>query len=131
MAGYKVLGVNSDHDTCSRCGKTNLKKVVWLALEDGEPEPVGADCAGRLLRKTGNRVWKEAAEKDAQRAKDEANRIHEVGEVRSVRPFVVESIGCNGGSITTLCLANGSKLLIEEWAAAKYPNTVVNVRVAI
>lgn len=53
---FKVYGVNDDTDTCEVCGKTNLKKVVWLMPLDEEgnelaatPMPVGVDCAGRML----------------------------------------------------------------------------------
>lgn len=53
---FKVYGINDDTDTCEVCGKTNLKKVVWLMPLDAEgnevaasPMPVGCDCAGRMM----------------------------------------------------------------------------------
>lgn len=53
---FKVYGINSDVDTCSECGKSNLKKVVWLMPLDSEgnelaaePAPVGCDCAARMM----------------------------------------------------------------------------------
>ena len=52
---FTLLGVNDDHDTCSLCGRTNLKRVAWLAPLDadgneaGEAAPYGTDCAGALL----------------------------------------------------------------------------------
>ena len=52
---YKFKGINDEHDTCSACHKTGLKRVVWLAPlspdgdELGDPEPYGTDCAAKLL----------------------------------------------------------------------------------
>lgn len=52
---YRLLGVNDDANTCTQCGRTNLKRVAWLAPldadgnEDGEAAAYGTDCAGRLL----------------------------------------------------------------------------------
>ena len=53
---YKVYGINDDTDTCEVCGKTNLKRVIWLMPLDAEgnevaaqPMPVGTDCAGRMM----------------------------------------------------------------------------------
>lgn len=131
MGRYKVLGVNDDCDTCSHCGRTGLKLVVWLAAEGCDAEPVGRDCAARLLRTTAVRVQRAAETADRERAAAEAARVHEIGDVRSVRPFVVESVGQNGASVTTLALANGSKRLIEAWAAERWPHLMTTVRVAI
>lgn len=52
---YKIKGINDDVDTCTACGKTNLKRVAWLVAldseggEDGDAFPVGMDCAGKML----------------------------------------------------------------------------------
>lgn len=51
---YILKGINDDQDTCSKCGKTGLKRVYWLAAVDAdgvdhEPAPYGSDCAARLL----------------------------------------------------------------------------------
>lgn len=48
---YSYLGTNDDESNCSCCGKTNLKRVVWL--RDTTTEQVlfvGVDCAALLLR---------------------------------------------------------------------------------
>ena len=53
---YRVYGINDDTDTCEVCGKTNLKRVVWMMPLDSEgnevaaqPMPVGTDCASRMM----------------------------------------------------------------------------------
>ena len=50
---YTVVGINDDEDTCSHCGRTNLKRVVWLAAHDDDGNVIstsfyGVDCAARL-----------------------------------------------------------------------------------
>lgn len=45
----KLLGVNADSDFCEHCGKTHLKKVVWIELDDGTIQHVGCDCAYSIL----------------------------------------------------------------------------------
>lgn len=43
---FKVLGVNDDRDTCECCGKSNLKKVVWVEnTETSEVKHFGVNCA--------------------------------------------------------------------------------------
>jgi hypothetical protein len=55
MITYRILGTNDDQDTCTLCGKTHLKKVVWLEALDSEGNPTGniapygCDCAGQLV----------------------------------------------------------------------------------
>jgi acetyl-CoA carboxylase carboxyltransferase component len=47
----KITAINDEQDYCSICGKTHLKKVVWL--EDsttGELHHVGTECAAKLLK---------------------------------------------------------------------------------
>lgn len=52
---YRYYGINDDESVCSHCGKTGLKRVVWLAQldEDGneisEPTPYGTNCAAEML----------------------------------------------------------------------------------
>ena len=47
--GYKkIIGINDDQDSCDCCGKTGLKKVVWL--EDSETLAIaayGSTCAAK------------------------------------------------------------------------------------
>jgi len=131
---YKVMGVNNDHDTCSCCGRTGLKRVVWLARVDvdgfvGTPEPVGTSCAAMLLRCTTTKVERLAVDADLERERQERNRVHEIGEARSVCNWIVESIGAQGQT-SPLTQANGLKNVVERWAAAKYPNLIVTVRKA-
>lgn len=59
---YRVKGINDDESTCMHCGKSNLKKVVWLAILDsdgqteGEVICVGVDCAASMMRMKGSRA---------------------------------------------------------------------------
>lgn len=52
------MGVNDDESYCSCCGKTGLKRVVWLSALDGDGNvdaqaaPFGTTCAAYLLRIT-------------------------------------------------------------------------------
>lgn len=46
MARFRIKGVNDDRDTCDCCGKTGLKKVVWIEdLETQEIRAFGTSCA--------------------------------------------------------------------------------------
>lgn len=43
---YTVLGINDDRDSCQCCGKTGLKRVVWIRNDDtGEVVHYGTTCA--------------------------------------------------------------------------------------
>lgn len=52
---YNFKGINDEHDTCECCGRTNLKRVVWLAPADqdgndtGDAIPHGTQCAAKVL----------------------------------------------------------------------------------
>lgn len=66
MKKYTLKGINNDVETCAQCGKTNLKRVAWVAPVDadggeGEPMPVGVDCAGTLLGWDHNRARRAGA----------------------------------------------------------------------
>jgi hypothetical protein len=46
MARYKVKGINDEQDTCMCCGKTGLKRVVWIEDTDtGDINHFGTTCA--------------------------------------------------------------------------------------
>lgn len=52
---FKLIGTNDEADTCCCCGKSGLKRVVWLVPLDvdgnpeGEAEHYGTSCAARML----------------------------------------------------------------------------------
>lgn len=47
---YRILGTSDDEHSCCLCGRTDLKRVVWLEnTEDGSRAFYGTDCAARLL----------------------------------------------------------------------------------
>jgi hypothetical protein len=52
---YAYKGTNEDHDTCLVCGRSGLKKVMWLVELDpdggeiGEAFAVGTSCGPTLL----------------------------------------------------------------------------------
>jgi hypothetical protein len=50
--GYRIAAINDECETCSRCGKTGLKRVAWVFSEEdgpGSAAPVGLDCTAILL----------------------------------------------------------------------------------
>jgi len=52
LTDLRIVGINDDFDTCLCCGKTGLKKVVWIAdVSDpfAEAKPYGCVCAGYVL----------------------------------------------------------------------------------
>jgi len=49
MTTYRRLGINDDVDSCDCCGKTGLKRVVWLEDEHGAVTHFGVNCAARAL----------------------------------------------------------------------------------
>ena len=136
VPAYTVHGTNDDHDTCSHCGKSGLKRVVWLSYNDvegnsmGNPEPVGTSCAARLMKKTITNVTRLAEAADRERINREMTTIHEVGEIRSACTWVIESVGQNGGSVTRLGLANGLRQAVELWAENRWANLITNIRPA-
>lgn len=55
---YAVNGTNDDEHVCAKCGRTELRRVVWLTPldADGNPvgpaQPYGTNCAARLIAPT-------------------------------------------------------------------------------
>jgi hypothetical protein len=46
MAGFEVVGVNDERDFCECCGKSGLKRVVWIRdTESGDVKHFGTSCA--------------------------------------------------------------------------------------
>lgn len=131
---FKVVGI-SDETTCECCGKQDLKRTVVLARLDSDGNEMefvkfGRDCASRSLkiRCTAGRM--ETIARQAQHETDKAarNTVHNIGEVRSVINWIVESVGSNGGSFNFLAMANGSKAAVETWAESKFPTCSIQVR---
>ncbi len=116
----RVLGTNADHDTCNRCGKTGLKKVVWLEIDEGAPEPVGCDCAALLLRRSGRKVWSMAQEADHAKKEAEKRHVHQIGTERSMADFYIVLVAVPSGHATILARANGMRPAVMEWAAARF-----------
>ena len=56
---YSLKGVNSDSDTCELCGKTGLKRVMWLEMLDDDGNgtgivmSMGVCCGAKSLGLTG------------------------------------------------------------------------------
>ena len=54
MKKYRIVGINDDQDSCLCCGRTGLKRVVWMipldvdGNADGTPEHYGTSCAARI-----------------------------------------------------------------------------------
>jgi hypothetical protein len=50
----RILGINDDESNCCCCGRTDLKRVVWIEHDDGRVEWYGTTCASYIMR--GNRT---------------------------------------------------------------------------
>lgn len=51
---FKVMGVNDDADDCACCGRTGLKRVVWIQdLETSEIRHYGTTCAANPAKAFG------------------------------------------------------------------------------
>lgn len=50
MTEYRITAINDEHDACSCCGKTGLKRVVWLNDGSAYDMPFGTTCAAKKLR---------------------------------------------------------------------------------
>ncbi len=55
-----IVAINSDLETCACCGKTNLKRVVWLAFGEAAPVAYGTNCAAKALGVEGTYTAKTA-----------------------------------------------------------------------
>lgn len=54
MCRYVLKGINDEYTTCEVCGKTELRRVMWLAELDadgieGEAFAAGTTCGAKLL----------------------------------------------------------------------------------
>ena len=92
--GYK--GTNNDAETCDICGRTELKKVMWLVELDpdggeiGQPIACGTSCGATMLGYTQNEFSKKTneASKEISRLERIARRNHpdliEASEIKKV-----------------------------------------------
>ena len=46
----EIVAINDEESTCSRCGRTGLKRVAWVSVDGAEPVPYGTTCVWRVLR---------------------------------------------------------------------------------
>jgi hypothetical protein len=66
---YKLVGTNDDQDSCCCCGRSGLKRVMWLVPLDedgnpaGEPEHYGTSCAAKMLGWANHTSMKEVNQK--------------------------------------------------------------------
>jgi hypothetical protein len=70
MKKYTIQGVTDEVDTCDCCGRTDLKRAVALADENGGVSFMGVVCAAAALKLPADEVRTGA--KNAQLAKDMA-----------------------------------------------------------
>jgi len=45
----RILGTNDAQDSCDCCGKTNLRRVVWLSIDENDPVAYGVSCAAKAI----------------------------------------------------------------------------------
>lgn len=55
----EFVGVTDERNTCDKCGKTHLKRMVVLKI-DGEFAFYGTDCAAKALRGAGVKADKKS-----------------------------------------------------------------------
>jgi len=86
MGRYIFAGCNDEAEYCTCCGKTGLKKVVWLRenTEDelSQPSPFGVVCAARLLGVKNPTSTK--AKREIEDAQEQANRAMRLKEWQRV-----------------------------------------------
>jgi hypothetical protein len=80
---YQLKGVNDEQDTCSLCGRSNLRRVAWLVELDSDGNEVGevlhygTDCAGQLLH--------------GSKSRSNTDRVRDLGErLEQVRRWLVK-----------------------------------------
>jgi len=56
----KLLGINDDADTCGLCGKTHLKRVMWIEDDEGNVDQYGTTCGAKKLGLNGKYETPEA-----------------------------------------------------------------------
>lgn len=65
MKKYALKGINDDQTECAICGKTELRRVMWIVELDpdgseiGEPFNCGTTCGSKLLNRTAPQLRKE------------------------------------------------------------------------
>ncbi len=50
----EIVAINDEASTCSRCGRTGLKRVAWVSVDGEEPVPYGTTCVWRVLKAGGH-----------------------------------------------------------------------------
>lgn len=65
---YKILAINDEQDFCQCCGKTNLKRVVWMEnLDTGSIAHYGTTCAAHHSKLSSKEI-KEGVAKNKRQA---------------------------------------------------------------
>lgn len=114
---YRVLGVNDDSDTCECCGKTGLKRVVWIeSLETGLVQHFGVVCAANPAKAFGLKREIDKAVRADDKARQEAERKARYDEqmrdcaVKSAQ--IAELYAARGGQMRQHICGNGLVLTI-------------------
>jgi hypothetical protein len=81
MPRFKVLAVNDDKDFCECCGKSNLKKVVWIKdVETGEIQHFGSTCAVRNFKGSFEKIEREIFSATKRTKRDLENMAYSTAE---------------------------------------------------
>lgn len=74
----RIRGINDESDTCSACGKTGLKKVVWIDDSEAglDAEPFGVNCAALIMLGNKTRANTKTVETMAKRIQFHADAVH-------------------------------------------------------
>jgi hypothetical protein len=129
---FKILGINSDADFCSICGKQDLSRVVWIDWCDpdgnpnGYPQPVGSVCAGKLRRQQAHDIEAEARQAEARRRFEAGQAVQQIDDEPA--QWIIEETGQLFPE--RIGTAQGSRPAVEQWAAKRWPGRPLAVRPA-
>ena len=132
MARFQILGINEDRDFCECCGKTDLKRVVWIQDNElGEIKHFGTVCAQQPVKGFGPAAVKEI--KSAIRQHTERKHECFLTAWRMVPKEFKYALKNNGVYLTDEGKAIHAKLEAEVWAkweATRKANEAERARVA-
>lgn len=114
MARFEILGINEDRDFCECCGKTNLKRVVWIQDNElGEIKHFGTVCAQQPVKGFGPAATKQI--KSAIREHTERKRECFLAAWRMVPKEFKYALKNNGVFLTEEGKAMQAKFEAEIW----------------
>ena len=129
---FQIKGINDEQDTCSCCGKSGLKRVVWIEdKETGDVDHFGTACAAqpakcfgittRDINKAVREYEKEAEQKKRDAAAARQQAAYEYAVANYTGGWIKKESPLVAGMFFTLCVdsADFDKLRAEYLASNK------------